>query len=89
MKKRLFSLLLCLSFVLALVPTAAMAGDDAVAGGDTLTPQDLYYNFDGTKATSEEPNITLSKTATTTDGETFTVMLTAQAQEPVYVDTPE
>ena len=90
MKKKLLSLLLCLSFVLALVPTAAMAVDGAAAAGDTLTPADLYYNFNGSVATEPgEPNITLSKTATTTDGETFNVTLTAKAQKNVKIVAPE
>lgn len=42
MKRRLLSLLLCISFVLALVPAAALAAD-----ADPLQPADLYYSLSG------------------------------------------
>ena len=82
MKKRWLSLLLCLSFVLALVPTAAMAVDT----GDPLQPADRYYTLDGEITSGEKPDITLSKTAVKNDDGTYTVTLTAEAKERVKVN---
>lgn len=85
MKKRLLSLLLCLSFVLALVPTA-MAAD---AETDSLKPADLYYTLDGEKATGDNPDITLSKTAVDNGDGTYTVTLSAEAVETVSTKPTE
>lgn len=82
MKKRWLSLLLCLSFVLALVPTAAMAVDT----GDPLQPADRYYRLDGEITSGEKPDIALSKTAVKNDDGTYTVTLTAEAKERVKVN---
>ena len=85
MKKRWLSLLLCLSFVLALVPTAAMAVD----AGDPLQPADRYYTLDGETTSGEKPDITLSKTAVKNDDGTYTVTLTAEAKERVEAKPAE
>ncbi len=86
MKKRLFSLLLCLSFVLALVPTAAMAGD---AETDPLKPEDLYYTLTGDTSTADDAQVTLSKTAKDNGDGTYTVTLTAEAAETVSTKPTE
>ena len=87
MKKRLLSLLLCLSFVLALVPTVALAGDGDEA--DSLQPADLYYQLDGTATSSEKPDITLHKTAVDNGDGTYDVTLTAEAKEKVTIKDTE
>lgn len=78
MKRRLLSLLLCISFVLALVPTAALAADT-----DPLQPADLYYSLSGETSSGEKPDITLHKTAVDNGDGTYTVTLTAEAVETV------
>lgn len=78
MKRRLLSLLLCISFVLALVPTAALAAD-----ADPLQPADLYYSLSGETSSGEKPDITLHKTAVDNGDGTYTVTLTAEAVETV------
>ena len=78
MKKRLLSLLLCLSFVLALVPSAALAADS-----DPLQPADLYYTLVGETSSVEKPDITLHKTAVDNGDGTYTVTLSAEAVETV------
>ena len=86
MKKRWLSLLLCLSFVLALVPTAAMAGDDAA---DPLHPDDLYYSLAGESTDGEKPDITLHKTAVDNGDGTYDITLTAEAKEKVTIKDTE
>lgn len=81
MKKKLLSLLLCLSFVLALVPTAMAADTDT----DPLKPADLYYTLGGEATGGEKPDITLSKTAVANDDGTYTVTLSAEAKEKVSI----
>ena len=78
MKRRLLSLLLCISFVLALVPTAALAAD-----ADPLQPADLHYSLSGETASGEKSDITLHKTAVDNGDGTYTVTLTAEAVETV------
>lgn len=85
MKKRLFSLLLCLSFVLALVP-AAMAAD---AETDPLKPAKLYYTLTGDTSTADDAQVTLSKTAVDNGNGTYTVTLTAEAVETVSTKPTE
>ncbi len=86
MKKRWLSLLLCLSFVLALVPTAAMAADDAA---DPLQPDDLYYSLAGESTDGEEPDITLHKTAVDNGDDTYDITLTAEAKQKVTIKDTE
>ena len=86
MKKRWLSLLLCLSFVLALVPTAAMAGDDAA---DPLQPDDLYYSLAGESTSGEKADITLHKTAVDNGDGTYDITLTAEAKEKVTIKDTE
>lgn len=78
MKRKLLSLLLCISFVLALVPAAALAAD-----ADPLQPADLYYSLSGETSSGEKPDITLHKTAVDNGDGTYTVTLTAEAVETV------
>ena len=85
MKKRVLSLLLCLSFVLALVPAAAMAADAA----DPLQPDDLYYSLAGESTSGEKPDITLHKTAVDNGDGTYDVTLTAEAKEKVTIKDTE
>ena len=80
MKRRLLSLLLCISFVLALVPAAALAAD-----ADPLQPADLYYSLSGETSSGEKPDITLHKTAVDNGDGTYTVTLTAEAKEKVTI----
>ena len=86
MKKRLLSLLLCLSFVLALVPTAAMAADTET---DPLKPADLYYTLTGEPSDAENPQVKLSKTAEDNGDGTYTVTLSAEAVETVTTKPTE
>lgn len=81
MKKRVLSLLLCLSFVLALVPAAAMAADAA----DPLQPDDLYYSLTGESTSGEKQDITLHKTAVDNGDGTYDITLTAEAKEKVTI----
>ena len=85
MKKKLLSLLLCLSFVLALVPTAMAVDTDT----DPLKPADLYYTLGGEPTSGEKPDITLSKTAVANDDGTYTVTLSAEAVETVTTKPTE
>ena len=88
MKKRLLSLLLCLSFVLGLVPTAALATDEETA--NSLTPADKYYTLDGeSEEAKPEAGITLSKTAVANANGTYTVTLTAKADQLVTLKDAE
>ena len=84
MKRRLLSLLLCISFVLALVPAAALAAD-----ADPLQPADLYYSLSGETSSGEKPDITLHKTAVDNGDGTYTVTLTAEAKEMVTIKDTE
>ena len=84
MKRRLLSLLLCISFVLALVPAAALAAD-----ADPLQPADLYYSLSGETSSGEKPDITLHKTAVDNGDGTYTVTLTAEAKEKVTIKDTE
>lgn len=85
MKKKLLILLLCLSFVLALVPTAMAVDTDT----DPLKPADLYYTLGGEPTSGEKPDITLSKTAVANDDGTYTVTLSAEAVETVTTKPTE
>ena len=84
MKRRLLSLLLCISFVLALVPAAALAAE-----ADPLQPADLYYSLSGETSSGEKPDITLHKTAVDNGDGTYTVTLTAEAKEKVTIKDTE
>ena len=84
MKRRLLSLLLCISFVLALVPAAALAAD-----ADPLQPADLYYSLSGETSSGEKPDITLHKTAVDNGDGTYTVTLTVEAKEKVTIKDTE
>ena len=84
MKRRLLSLLLCISFILALVPAAALAAD-----ADPLQPADLYYSLSGETSSGEKPDITLHKTAVDNGDGTYTVTLTAEAKEKVTIKDTE
>ena len=84
MKRKLLSLLLCISFVLALVPAAALAAD-----ADPLQPADLYYSLSGETSSGKKPDITLHKTAVDNGDGTYTVTLTAEAKEKVTIKDTE
>ena len=80
MSKKILAILMAVAMAFSLLPATALAitsGDDQQQS--TLEPGAKYYNFDGTETTSENADITLTKTAAPVEGEdgVYEVTLTA------------
>lgn len=70
MSKKILAILMAVAMAFSLLPATALAitsGDDQQQS--TLEPGAKYYNFDGTETTSENADITLTKTATPVEEE--------------------
>ena len=86
MSKKILAILMAVAMAFSLLPATALAttsGDDQQQS--TLEPGAKYYNFDGTETTSENPDITLTKTATPVEGQNgvYEVTLTATTSQEV------
>lgn len=86
MSKKILAILMAVAMAFSLLPATALAttsGDDQQQS--TLEPGAKYYNFDGTETTSENPDITLTKTATPVEGQNdvYEVTLTATTSQKV------
>lgn len=84
MKRRIIATLMCLCMLVGLLPMSAFASDPA-----TLTPGDTYYTFDGNTTTQEKADITLSKIAVDNKDGTYTVTLSADADQIVMAKATE
>lgn len=86
MSKKILAILMAVAMAFSLLPVTALAttsGDDQQQS--TLEPGAKYYNFDGTATTSENADITLTKTATPVEGQNgvYDVTLTATTSQKV------
>ena len=86
MSKKILAILMAVAMAFSLLPATALAttsGDDQQQS--TLEPEAKYYNFNGTATTSENADITLTKTATPVKGEdgVYEVTLTATTAQKV------
>ena len=86
MSKKILAILMAVAMAFSLLPATALAttsGDDQQQS--TLEPGAKYYNFDGTETTSENADITLTKTAAPVEGENgvYKVTLTATTSQEV------
>ena len=86
MSKKILAILMAVAMAFSLLPATALAatsGDDQQQS--TLEPGAKHYNFDGTETTSENPDITLTKTATPVEREddVYEVTLTATTSQKV------
>lgn len=86
MSKKILAILMAVAMAFSLLPATALAttsGDDQQQS--TLEPGAKYYNFDGTATTSENADITLTKTATPVEGQNdvYAVTLTATTSQEV------
>ena len=86
MSKKILAILMAVAMAFSLLPVTALAttsGDDQQQS--TLEPGAKYYNFDGTATTSENADITLTKTATPVEGQNgvYDVTLTATTSQEV------
>ena len=86
MSKKILAILMAVAMAFSLLPATALAttsGDDQQQS--TLEPGAKYYNFDGTETTSENPDITLTKTAAPVEREddVYEVTLTATTSQKV------
>lgn len=86
MSKKILAILMAVAMAFSLLPATALAttsGDDQQQS--TLEPGAKHYNFDGTETTSENPDITLTKTATPVEEENgvYEVTLTATTSQKV------
>lgn len=86
MSKKILAILMAVAMAFSLLPATALAttsGDDQQQS--TLEPGAKHYNFDGTETTSENPDITLTKTAAPVKGEdgVYEVTLTATTSQKV------
>lgn len=86
MSKKILAMLMAVAMAFSLLPATALAttsGDDQQQS--TLEPEAKYYNFDGTETTSENADITLTKTAAPVEGEdgVYEVTLTATTSQKV------
>ena len=86
MSKKILAILMAVAMAFSLLPATALAitsGDDQQQS--TLEPGAKYYNFDGTETTSENADITLTKTAAPVEGEdgVYEVTLTATTSQKV------
>ena len=84
MKRRIIAALMCLCMLVGLLPMSAFAADPG-----TLTPGDKYYTFDGQETSKENAKIALSKTAVDNEDGTYTVTLTAEAEQMVMAKKTE
>ena len=86
MSKKILAILMAVAMAFSLLPATALAttsGDDQQQS--TLEPEAKHYNFDGTETTSENPDITLTKTAAPVKGQNgvYEVTLTATTSQKV------
>ena len=86
MSKKILAILMAVAMAFSLLPATALAitsGDDQQQS--TLEPGAKYYNFDGTETTSENADITLTKTAAPVEGQNdvYAVTLTATTSQKV------
>ena len=86
MSKKILAILMAVAMAFSLLPATALAttsGDDQQQS--TLEPEAKHYNFDGTETTSENADITLTKTATPVEEENgvYEVTLTATTSQEV------
>lgn len=85
MKRRIIAALMCLCMLVGLLPMSAFAADPG-----TLTPGDKYYTFNGSSvATADDADITLSKQAVDNQDGTYTVTLSADADQMVMAKATE
>ena len=84
MKRRIIAALMCLCMLVGLLPMSAFAADSG-----TLTPGNTYYTFDGKTTTEETADITLSKIAVDNEDGTYTVTLSADADQIVMAKATE
>lgn len=85
MKRRIIAALMCLCMLVGLLPMSAFAADPG-----TLTPGDKYYTFNGSSvATADDADITLSKQAVDNQNGTYTVTLSADADQMVMAKATE
>ena len=86
MSKKILAMFMAVVMAFSLLPATALA---TTSGNDqqqsTLQPGAKYYNFNGTETTSENPDITLTKTATPVEGQNdvYEVTLTATTSQEV------
>lgn len=86
MSKKILAILMAVAMAFSLLPATALAttsGDDQQQS--TLKPEAKHYNFDGTETTSENADITLTKTAAPVEEEdgVYEVPLTATTSQEV------
>ena len=86
MSKKILAILMAVAMAFSLLPVTALAttsGDDQQQS--TLEPGAKHYNFDGTETTSENPDITLTKTAAPVEkqNDVYEVTLTATTSQAV------
>ena len=86
MSKKILAMLMAVAMAFSLLPATALAttsADDQQQS--TLEPGAKHYNFDGTETTSENPDITLTKTAAPVKGQNdvYEVTLTATTSQEV------
>lgn len=86
MSKKILAILMAVAMAFSLLPATALAttsGDDQQQS--TLEPGAKYYNFDGTATTSENADITLTKTAAPVEeqNDVYEVTLTATTSQAV------
>lgn len=86
MSKKIVAILMAVAMAFSLLPVTALAttsGDEQQQS--TLQPGAKYYNFNGTETTSENADITLTKTATPVEGQNdvYAVTLTATTSQEV------
>ena len=86
MSKKILAILMAVAMAFSLLPATALAttsGDDQQQS--TLQPGAKYYNFNGTETTSENADITLTKTAAPVEREddVYAVTLTATTSQKV------
>lgn len=85
MKRRIIAALMCLCMLVGLLPMSAFAADPG-----TLTPGDKYYTFNGSPVeTVDDADITLSKKAVDNQNGTYTVTLSADADQMVMAKATE
>ena len=86
MSKKILAILMAVAMAFSLLPATALATtSDDDQQQSTLQPGAKYYNFNGTETTSENADITLTKTATPVEGQNdvYAVTLTATTTQKV------